>query len=265
MLSSDDLRLMREVVLKKTGIDLSCYKENQLRRRLQFIILRSGASDVSEYLRLLEENPRVLEDFKNRFTINVSEFFRNPERFRDLEEKILPDLLALGSWEVKIWSAGCSVGSEPYSLAILFEEKGLSRRYRVWATDLDEPALAKAESGQYSQEYLKNVPPPLQEKYFIKLTQNSYQVNPKLKRRIKFEKHDLLRDPVEDHFQLVVCRNVVIYFENEAKNQAFSKLSQALVPGGYLWIGSTERISSPADFGLQYVMPFFYRKVEGGK
>lgn len=256
----EDLVLLRNVVRKLTGIDLSYYKENQLRRRLHFIMLRAGAKDVAEYVRLLESDPKVLEDFKNRFAINVSEFFRNPERFADLREKVIPEILPGASMLFKVWSAGCSVGSEAYSIAILLEEMKVKKPYRIWATDIDEDALEEGRRGVYTLQYLQNVPPEYLEKYFQRVEDGRFAVVPSLKRKVVFEKHDLLQDPVRETFDLVVCRNVVIYFEDRAKEVAFSKLAGALRPGGYLWIGSTERIASPAKFGLQYVMPFFYRK-----
>ncbi len=257
---SEDLALLRHVVRRLTGIDLSYYKENQLRRRLHFIMLRAGARDVAEYVRLLETRPEVLEDFKNRFAINVSEFFRNPERFEDLRQRILPEILSGGGPVLRIWSAGCSVGSEAYSIAILLEEMGVKKPYRIWATDIDDDALEQGRRGVYVEQYLGNVPPEYLARYFERLEDGRFQIVPFLKKRVVFEHHDLLQDPVRETFDLVVCRNVVIYFEDRAKEVAFRKLSEALRVGGYLWIGSTERIANPGNFGLRYVLPFFYRK-----
>jgi len=259
VLSKSDLLYLREVVLKKVGIDLSFYKETQLQRRLQFIMLRAGANTVEEYAQLLEENPKVLEDFKNRFAINVSEFFRNPERFEDLRTKILPEVMNIAGSVLRIWSAGCSVGSEPYSIAMVLEEMTPKRLYQIWATDIDDDALEKAKIGIYDEAYFNSMPPIYREKY-LEPRNGSYGITPRLKKRITFEKHDLLRDEVRETFELVVCRNVVIYFEEEAKKIAFSKMSRALKTGGYLWIGSTERIPDPSSFGLRYVLPFFYQK-----
>lgn len=257
---TEDLALLRHAVRKLTGIDLSYYKENQLRRRLYFIMLRAGAKDVAEYVRLLETDPKVLEDFKNRFAINVSEFFRNPERFEDLRVKVIPEILPGAGMLLRIWSAGCSVGSEAYSIAILLEEMRIRKPYRIWATDIDEDALEEGRHGVYTMQYLQNVPPGYLSRYFQKLEDGRFAIVPSLKRRVVFERHDLLQDPVRETFDLVVCRNVIIYFEDQAKDVAFSKLAGALRPGGYLWIGSTERIANPAKFGLRYVMPFFYQR-----
>lgn len=257
---SEDLVLLRSVVRRLTGIDLSYYKESQLRRRLYFIMLRAGAKDVADYVRLLETRPEVLEDFKNRFAINVSEFFRNPERFEDLRNKVIPELLPGVGMLFRIWSAGCSVGSEAYSIAMLLEEMQVKKPYRIWATDIDEDALEEGRRGVYTLQYLQNVPPEYLSRYFQKVGDGTFAVLPSLKKRVVFERHDLLQDPVRETFDLVVCRNVVIYFEDRAKEVAFSKLAEALRPGGYLWIGSTERIANPARFALRYVMPFFYQK-----
>ena len=260
MLKKEDIQYLRDKVLEKTGIDLAYYKEKQLQRRLPFIMSRAGAQNVEEYVELLDKDPQVLEDFKNRFAINVSEFFRNPERYEDLKNKILPELMKGTGLVLKIWSAGCSVGSEPYSLAMILEEMPHHKPYRIWATDIDEDALDKAKEGVYSEDFICSVPPLYLEKYFQPLGEGKYAVVPRLKRRIVFEKHDLLQDEVKETFALVVCRNVVIYFEDEAKRMAFEKMSNALQEGGYLWIGSTERIADPSSLGLRYVLPFFYQK-----
>jgi len=255
----EELQYLREVILRKTGIDLSFYKETQLQRRLHFMMLRADVQSAHEYAALLEKDPQVLEDFKNRFAINVSEFFRNPERFEDLREKVLPELIATSGPVLKVWSAGCSVGSEPYSIAIVLEELERKKLYQIWATDIDEDALQQAREGVYSENYFSSIPRPYMEKYFTRRDGN-FVVAPHLKKRITFVKHDLLRDRVDQSFDLVVCRNVVIYFEEEAKKLAFTKMSQALRKGGYLWIGSTERIPDPPSFGLRYALPFFYQK-----
>jgi len=260
LFSKEELGRLRQVVLEKTGLDLEYYKENQLQRRLKFIIQRVGAKDIDEYVKLFLTSPEVVEDFRDRFTINVSEFFRNPEKFEELGEKILPDILSRKkSSTLRVWSAGCSIGSEPYSLAILFEEKKLSA-YQILATDVDYAALEQAKRGVYGKEYLKNVPPELLQKYFLSEGENRFSVKPLLKKHITFEKHDLLRDEVGKRFDLVVCRNVVIYFEEKAKEIVFNRLAQSLDSGGYLWIGSTERINNAQKFGLRYVSPFFYQK-----
>lgn len=259
-MEKEDLLYLRDVVLRVTGIDLSFYKETQLRRRLQFIMLRAGAQNVREYAELLQKDPRVLEDFRNRFAINVSEFFRNPERFEDLRERILPQLISTSGLILKIWSAGCSVGSEPYSIAMVLEGMERKKLYHIWATDIDEDALRQAREGIYLEAYLRSVPEQYLEEYFEK-RDGRFIISPHLKKKIVFAKHDLLRDEVKESFDLIVCRNVVIYFEDEAKKIAFSKMSQALKRDGYLWIGSTERIPDPPSFNLRYILPFFYQKM----
>lgn len=260
MLSGIEVQSMREAILRKTGIDLSLYKETQLRRRLSFMLVRSGALTVDQYLKKLDTDPRVLEDFKNRFTINVSEFFRNPERFEDLKKKVIPALLTLPSVTLKIWSAGCSLGSEAYSIAILLTEMNPNKAYRIWATDIDEDILKQAKAGTFRTLHLKNVPADWLTRYFVLGEDGDYSIRASLQKSIRFQKHDVLRDPVNEAFSLVVCRNVIIYFEEEAKKTAFQKLSDAVKPGGYLWIGSTERIPNPEQFQLRYVVPFFYQK-----
>ncbi len=235
-------------------------KQIELKRRLQFILLRSGASTVEQYLEKLERDPQVLLDFKNSFTINVSEFFRNPERFADLHDRILPLLREKACDSIKAWSAGCSIGSEAYSLTMLFEKAQPNCPYEIWATDIDEEILQKAKEGIYRELHLKNVSTPMQERYFTPGTNGEHAIVPTLKRKVSFRKHDLLHDAINRRFDLIVCRNVIIYFAEQAKDKAISRMSAALKKGGFLWIGSTERIPRPEKHGLRYFLPFFYRK-----
>ena len=245
-----------------TGIDLSAYKSQQMQRRLDAYLKRSGAKNWAEYLHRLERNPQELRAFRDYLTINVSSFFRDPERFWQLGDELLPRLVRLGT-ELTIWSAGCSYGAEAYSLAMLAEMHGI-RRYRVWGTDVDLGALDKAQAGgPYTAEDVKNVPQELLQKY-LELRADGWYVRPSLRQRVTFGEHNLLENEIERSFDLVVCRNVMIYFSDEAKQRALNHLVKALRPGGILFIGGTEVIPIPLarQLGLQTVGISLYRKEE---
>jgi chemotaxis protein methyltransferase CheR len=161
---------------------------------------------------------------------------------------------------LKLWSAGCSIGAEPYTLAIMMNEATPSQKYSLLATDLDRGALHKARSrGPYLESDIRNLDAALLQKYFTPAA--PFYVKESLQKSICFKEQDLLADPFERSFDLIVCRNVVIYFTTEAKEVLYAKFADALRPGGVLFLGGTELISGPTKFGLQNFGISFYKKV----
>lgn len=250
----------KAAILERTGIDLNAYKERQMLRRIRTLISMRGADDFASYLDLITGDPDCYREFLERITINVSEFFRNPEHFRELREQYLP-LLLTDRRQLKIWSAGCATGEEPYSLAMLVAEDIPGQVIQVLATDLDKEVLEEAKTGRYPAARLKNIPADLRDRYFSP-EGDSYVVRPALKLRVRFQRHDLLRDPYDANFDLILCRNVVIYFTEEAKAILYARFAKALRPGGILFTGATEQIFQPQQYGLQSIAPFFYRRPE---
>ncbi|HHY19330.1 MAG TPA: protein-glutamate O-methyltransferase CheR [Firmicutes bacterium] len=240
------------------GIDLTAYKDRQMKRRLGTFMLRLGVNDYLELAELIEKDREALDKFRNFLTINVSEFFRNAEQFEILKEKILPTFIDSNK-SLRIWSAGCSDGSEPYTLVIILEELGV-KNYELLASDIDFEILQRAKMGVYKQDSLRNVPPALLGKYFLKGEDELYQFLPSYTKKVKFFQHDLLKDRYERNLDLILCRNVVIYFTEEAKTRVFTKMSESLRQEGVLFVGGTESILAPKKLGLQTVYPFFYRK-----
>ena len=202
---------------------------------------------------------RLREEFLDRMTINVSEFWRNPNRWHLLNERFLSPL-AKSQGRIQIWSAACSTGEEPYTLAMLLDTLGVLERSSIAATDIDEHVLAKARDGEYTERSVQEVPPALVSKYFIQ-DQGTYRVIDKLRKAVRFQKQNLLLDSFVHGHDLIVCRNVMIYFTDEAKKGLYHKFAQALKPGGILFVGSTEQIFNPAQFGLEAADTFFYRRM----
>ncbi|HNK62616.1 MAG TPA: protein-glutamate O-methyltransferase CheR, partial [Anaerolineales bacterium] len=197
-------------------------------------------------------------------TINVTEFFRDLNRWEHVRSEILPYLLknptGRSSGAMKVWSAGCSTGAEPYTLAMLLEESAPAQKYSILATDLDRGALLKARArGPYTPEDIRNLS-LAQRRSHITATPPFY-VSENLQRNIRFQEQNLLEDPFENNFDLIVCRNVVIYFTTASKDMLYEKFSKALVSGGILFVGGTEIISTPGKFDLQNFGVSFYRKV----
>lgn len=241
-----------------TGIDLAQYKEAQMKRRLTTLRNKNGfISFVSFYDAMMKEKVLFYE-FLDRMTINVSEFWRNPNRWEVLRDVVLPGLLA-NHRKLKLWSAACSTGEEPYSLAMVLDSKGILGDCTILASDIDEGALAKAREGQYLERSLKDVPRDVADKYF-KQDGQMLRIDERLKRAIRFRQHNLLLDKFEDGYDLIVCRNVMIYFTEEAKHQLYHKFASSLRSGGVLFVGSTEQIFSPRQYDLETTETFFYRK-----
>jgi chemotaxis protein methyltransferase CheR len=250
-------------------IDLENYKDEQMKRRLDSWLVRSHANTWKEYFSLLSLDATELERFRNYLTINVTEFFRDPNRWDSLREDILPHLLnsASGSRStggLNLWSAGCSIGTEAYTLAMMMAEAAPFQKYSILATDLDRGALLKARAGgPYSQDDIRNLSLGHRQKYLS--PKAPYFVNEKLKKNIRFAEQDLLADHFESGFDLIVCRNVVIYFTAEAKEKLYAKFCAALRPEGILFVGGTEIISGATKFGFQNFGISFYKKSLSGK
>ncbi len=206
----------------------------------------------------MQKDKQLLHQFFDRMTINVSEFWRNPNRWEILGTKFLPQMLQQNG-RVKCWSAACSTGEEPYSLAMILAEQGALPRAQIIATDIDDGALEKARAAIYPERSVRDVPPAYIQKYF-KREQAFYQVTDSIKKGVQFRKGNLLVDPFETGFDLIICRNVIIYFTEEAKHLLYRKFADALKPGGLLFVGSTEQIFTPQKYGMEIADTFFYRK-----
>ena len=250
----------KKKVYELTGIDLNNYRPKQMERRINSLMERVGARDYREYQTLLAKRQEHYQQFLNHITINVSEFFRNPERFKELETKILPELLRENP-RLKVWSAACSYGAEPYTLAMILEKAVPNKSHRILATDIDKQMLEKAAIGRYTANDVKNIERILLDKYFTQ-EGNNYLLADQIKKKVEFKHHDLLRDPYEKGFDLIVCRNVVIYFTDDAKDKLYRQFYQSLRKGGYLFVGGTERIHNYRDIGYENVYPFFYKKLD---
>lgn len=246
-------------VHKELGIDLTAYKPEQLNRRINSLITRIGVKNLQEYTTLIKKDDEQRQKFLDFITINVTEFFRNPELFNEVETLIRDRLLA-EKRNIKIWSAACSIGCEPYSLAIILKRLKAENRATILATDIDNTILGKAKEGKYTDAEVKNVPKDELNKYFANENKN-YFINNEIKSLVTFKKHDLICDNYDRNFDLIVCRNVVIYFKNDIKRLIYNKFSASLNPGGLLFVGATESIYNYKEFGLEKVSTFVYKKV----
>ncbi len=207
----------------------------------------------------MKANSNLFEEFVNYLTINVSEFYRNVDQWQILDRDIFPDLIKRYGNNLKIWSAACSTGDEPYSLVMALSRHLPLSQIKIYATDLDKQVIAKAKTGLYSEKSIAGVPDDLKRKYFTKVGP-SFQISDEIKSRVDFQEHNLLKDAYMTDFHLIVCRNVLIYFTEEAKEVIFRKFQRSLKQGGYLFIGSTEQIMNHKDVGFVRKNSFFYQK-----
>jgi chemotaxis protein methyltransferase CheR len=255
----EDYQWFQIKIKEDTGIDLTLYKEEQMRRRLTSLCVKNGVTLFRELYQKMSDQPELYEQFLDKMTINVTEFFRNRQRWSILEKKILPALLKTPKRPFRVWSAACSTGEEPYSLSMLLSNFLDPREYSILATDLDEVVLNRAQSGIFSEKTLKGLEQSEILRYF-KREKNFYRVNEAIQKPISFKKHNLLSDPYETGFDLIVCRNVMIYFTEEAKALLYSRFSEALKDKGVLFVGSTEQIFNSKQYGLKPLDTFFYEK-----
>ena len=257
-----DYEKFKTKVYQLTKIDLSCYKERQMKRRIDSLISKRKISSYDEYINAISKDKELLEEFVAYLTINVSEFYRNPEQWQLLENEIFPYLFEkFGSSNIKIWSAACSTGDEPYTLVMLLAKFIPINRIKIIATDIDKQVLEKAHIGIYDEKSLKGLPKEYITKYFTKVSARSYQISEDIKKCVEFQQHNLLKDTYPTGCNMIVCRNVMIYFTEEAKDEIYKKFNDSLKKDGILFVGSTEQIISPGESGFSTYKSFFYKKM----
>ncbi|MGN8260101.1 CheR family methyltransferase [Pseudomonas sp. SMSB3] len=251
--------LLEEILLQlrsATGHDFQHYKRATVLRRIERRLHVTGQTDLTGYLRYLEQHddeaPALLDDL----LIGVTNFFRDREAFEGLERHVLPQLVASiedGS-EIRAWSAGCSTGEEAYSLAMLLSEQlaveQRSAKVQVFATDLDQRAISVARTGMYTEAIVTDVPPSRLRQFFVKEDQH-YRIRKEIREKVLFARHNLLADPPFSQIDLVVCRNLLIYLDREVQRDILQMFHFALRSGGFLFLGSSES----ADVASELFVP----------
>jgi chemotaxis methyl-accepting protein methylase len=252
--------LTREIS-RAAGLSLDAYKEKCLRRRIAVRMRACGVHSYADYQAVLTRTPEEYEHLKDTLTINVTRFFRNAETWQRLAADHVPALLAHFAGVLRVWSAGCSSGEEAYGLAILVADaagaagdpRGLER-VQVDATDIDRKSLERAAEARYRGDALLETPPEVVARYF-EAEADGWRLRPAVRRRVRVRRHDLGREPPPGTFHLIVCRNVVIYFERPMQERLFQSFADALLPEGLLVLGKVETLLGPARERLQLVDP----------
>ncbi|MCP0886228.1 protein-glutamate O-methyltransferase CheR [Ligilactobacillus sp. WILCCON 0076] len=256
-MSSLNFVFFNKWVEQNLGIRLDAYKEKQMQRRIGNIMTTFGCSTLEEYAKLLERDKTARNAFVEHLTINVTEFYRNREIFDSFEEVVKKTIIPRQT-HPKIWSAACSIGAEPYTLAMILERNHIDGK--IIATDIDKVILDKAHEGIYKKSELKNVPSLDLKNYFTQENED-YIVKTNIKKYVTFKQHDLLKDSYEPMCDVIVCRNVTIYFKPDARDKVYHNFSDVLVSGGIIFTGATETINDCEQFGLRKIDSFIYQKI----
>ena len=269
-----DVGAIIDLLRERRGYDFAGCPPAMLARRIELRLGSTGCADHLAYLAYLAARPEELDRLVGAITISVSQFFRNPLDFELLAERILPAMLSAKAARphpaLRVWSAGCARGEEPYSVAILLEELARKEKLRIerhiFATDIDVGVLADAAAALYPAAAVENVK-HRQLAAFFTPEGDGFRLRPEVRRRVTFSRYDMLDparrvppDSVFGDFDLVLCRNLLIYFNSGYQDVIFAKLRDALAPGGYLMLGDSESpplalrptLRRVADFGAIY-------------
>jgi chemotaxis protein methyltransferase CheR len=249
-----------EGVRRICAIDLRQYRRGQMERRIRTFVTTRGHAGLAEYLTVLRTDRAEVERFLDRVTINVSQLWRHPEQFDVLSGIVLPELAKAG--RIRAWSAGSSYGAEAFTLAAVARTAVPRATVSITGTDIDGRMVERARTGVFTAGDARSVDAGVMKRWFTERPDGTFEALPELRRMCRFEVGDLLRvRPRAAAFDLVMCRNTVIYFNDEVRDALHARLVTALRPGGYLIVGATERVSDPAGIGLAPTHPFTYRKI----
>lgn len=246
--SNSDFVYLQKKILKERGFALDHYNPDYIQRRIAIRIRARNVNSYAEYARILDRDPQEYKHLFDALTINVTQFFRDPSVFEAVKNEFLPTLLKekklAGDSTLRIWSAGCASGEEPYTIAILLKElfgEGIKNYLiSIYATDIDQECILKAREGIYGKESLANLKNEYLNKYFTPLSQEKYKISDEIKNMTTFKHHHLLSDASFPALDIIFCRNVLIYFTQEMKDQILEIFYKSLNPHGFLIIGKSE-------------------------
>lgn len=252
-LSKRNFDRLANIIQDYSGIRMPASKTTMLEGRLRRRVRATGYASLEEYCRYLFDHDGIDAEFLHLIdvvTTNKTDFFREPAHFAYMRETIFPQIAARGARSIRAWSSACSIGAEPYTLAMLLEEFGEETGidYRILATDLSTDVLASALKGIYPSEMIEPVPRPLADKYVMRPRDprdRRVRMSPRLRAKIAFARFNLMSDHfrVGDPMDLIFCRNVLIYFDKPTQAKVLRKLSECLAPGGHLFVGHSETVS----------------------
>ncbi|MFH1398076.1 MAG: protein-glutamate O-methyltransferase CheR [Candidatus Omnitrophota bacterium] len=264
-----DLKNVIEYIRTKRGVDLlNSYRSTFVFRRLRIRMREVKALNYAEYTDIIEKDPKEFNKFLDVLSINVTEFFRDKEVFDAFRNIILPGIIKNKESNkeniIRVWSAGCASGQEPYSLAIILKEALADKKdflIRITATDIDSLALENADKAEYNISDFKEIDNKILEKYFTLAYNGCYKLNDEIKNMVLFRRNNLISEPPLHFIDVIFCRNVLIYFKREQQDLIFQKFNQALNRQGFLVIGKTEMIWSKDLFAAVNTRQKIYQKL----
>lgn len=251
---------IKDVVLEKSGLDIGNYKDKCIKRRIAVRVRATGCDYAREYLERLKLDEGEINRLLKALTINVTQFFRNAEVFGKIKEEVFPLIFKEKKGHdpvLSIWSVGCSSGEEPYSLAIILKEyffKELkSFSVTILATDFDHEVIRNAREGRYREKSLIEMTPELIDKYFSRANDGLYSIDPEIRKMVTFERKNILESIQNRELDLIICRNMLIYFSREYQSEILLKFIDALNYGGFLVLGKAETLVSESRSMLNSV------------
>jgi len=269
-ISSKEFKELSKIIYDRFGIDIPEVKKILLTTRLVPILLKRGFDSYTEYIKFFEKDRsgQAASELVDAISTNLTFFYRENAHFKFFENHLLPELTKKieqsQSHDLRIWSAGCSTGEEPYMLVILMMDY-LESRYNLWsagvlATDIDSNVLKFAQKGEYPEERFNKMPPQYKFRFFKKISMGEYKIHDEVKQEVLFRRFNLMNPfPFKRQFHAIFCRNVMIYFDKPTRERLVRRFYDFLEPGGYLFIGHSETIDKNlTDF--EYIMPALYRK-----
>ncbi|TAN59466.1 protein-glutamate O-methyltransferase CheR [bacterium] len=249
LLDENGLKKILEFIREYKGVDLSSYRQSFLARRVRIRLSATKVKSCLEYTRLIEKKPEEFNLFLNELSINVTEFFRDPDVYSAFGNIVLSDIIrrkeASGARSLRVWSSACATGEEPYSIAILVAEALKDKpdfTAKILASDVDAQALEAAAKGEYEAKFLQKIDPEILKKFFIPLGPARYRVREDIRKMVRFQAHNLFSEPPFKYLDIIFCRNVLIYLNRAQAKELFIGFNRALSPGGYLVLGKVETL-----------------------
>jgi chemotaxis protein methyltransferase CheR len=234
----------RSLIYNESGIHFTATNRSILESRLKERLREKGIESITDYFALISKDQGELKGFLDSITTNLTRFFRNQAHFDALENYVIPELKKIkqGNNTIKIWSAGCSTGEEPYTIAMLLSEILTPPwKFEIIASDISLKCLMTAKEGFYAESRMAGIPDEFLKKYFDKI-EGGYKVHADLMSKIRFDYHNLKNDSGQRNFDVVFCRNVIIYFDETAQTAVINRFWDALAPKGFLFIGHSESL-----------------------
>lgn len=255
-LPDPDLVALMKDIFDTLGFNAEHYEIKHFKRRIQSRMRATKSSDYREYLKRLKNDPDEREKLKCFLTVNVTEFFRNPEVYKTFQQKTFPEHLkkgSIGKSTIRIWSLGCATGPEPYSIAMTIAEvmgkNSHEPKIKIFATDIDRDALNVAIKGEYTD--VTTIPPSFVKKYMIKLPDGKLKFKKEISDLVTFKRHDVFSDRPLRNIDILFCRNTIIYFNKESKKDLYRLFNNSLIMGGNLILGKAESFIAFRAYGFE--------------